>query len=199
MSDEEAGNFFQALLWQLGDAFVDGNFTRLAEHVQAGQARVYDEKSGRFQYNEAPFTPFTKPLADARLMLLTSSGHFVAGDDPRPLGIDNMTQAEAVAQITQFLRRPPTLSEIPTNTPTDKLRVRHGGYDVRAAQADPNVNLPLAHLRDMVAEGVFAELANPAYSFVGAAAQTPLLKNTGPAWVEKFQALGVDGAVLVPV
>lgn len=199
LSDEEAGQFFQELLWRIGDAFTNDDYAQVKAYVRAKQAQVYDQSGGRYTYDDAPFTPFTRSLADARLMLLTSSGHFVDGDDPKPFGIENMTQQEAMAQISQFLRQPPTLSEIPTDTPADSLRVRHGGYDIRAAQADLNVNLPFAHLRDMAAEGVFGELANPVYSFVGAAAQTPLIKKTGPAWVEQFQASGVDGAILVPV
>lgn len=38
-----------------------------------------------------------------------------------------------------------------------------------------------------------------AYSFVGACAQTPLLKTTGPRWVDMLQSQGVEAALLVPV
>jgi hypothetical protein len=199
LSDEEAGRFFQELLWKLGDAFADNDYAQIAEHVKSGQAQVYNQGGGRYTYEDAPFTPLAQPVAASRLMLLTSSGHFVEGDDPNPLGIEKMTQQQAMEMISQFLRRPPTLSEIPADTPNEKLQVRHGGYDIRAAEADAGVAFPLAHLNALAANGAIGALVNPAFSFVGAAAQTPLIKKTGPAWVERFQEMGVETAVLVPV
>jgi len=57
----------------------------------------------------------------------------------------------------------------------------------------------LALLREFAQEGRIGELAAHAYSFVGACAQTPLLKRTGPKWVERLQAAAIDAVVLVPV
>jgi hypothetical protein len=48
-------------------------------------------------------------------------------------------------------------------------------------------------------EGIIGSLAPNAYSFMGACAQTRLLKQTGPRWVEMFRQQGIEGAVLVPV
>ena len=42
-------------------------------------------------------------------------------------------------------------------------------------------------------------LAEDAYSFVGATAQSRLLKQSGPEWVKLFQQKQVDAALLVPV
>jgi D-proline reductase (dithiol) PrdB len=85
------------------------------------------------------------------------------------------------------------------DTPTDRLVVRHGGYDVRGARRDPDVNLPLQRLRELSVHGVFAGLSDPAYSFVGACSQVRLLKKDGPDWVQRFKAQKVDAALLVPV
>ena len=85
------------------------------------------------------------------------------------------------------------------DTPNDALEVRHGGYDIRGAQVDPNVAFPLERVRELQQEGLIGELAPEAYSFVGACAQTRLLKQTGPQWVEKFQKQHIDVVVLVPV
>ncbi len=198
LSDADAAGFVQELLHRLGDAFDDGDMSRLLEHVLTWQARGY-AGAGRWTYVDAPFTPLRKPLAASRLALLTSSGHFVAGDDPQPFGIPHMTQAQAEARINDFIQEEPVLSVIPTDTLTANLRVRHGGYDIRSAQADPNVAFPLDRLRELAQEGRIGELAPAAYSFVGACAQTPLLKRIGPAWAELLQAQAVDAVVLVPV
>lgn len=198
LTDAEARQFFQDLLHKLADTFDDGDLTRVADHVFTWQAKAY-AGAGNWHYPDGPFTPLRKPLAESRVALFTSSGHFVAGDDPEPFGVKEMTQVEAMARIDDFLREEPVLSVIPRETSIEQLRVRHGGYDIRSAQADPNVTFPLALMREFAQEGRIGELAAEAYSFVGACAQTPLLKRTGPKWVERLQAEAVDAVVLVPV
>lgn len=198
LSPEEAATFFQELLWKVGDSMDDGNLNRLVEHVTTWQQRGYD-KPAKFVYEDGPFAPLAKPLAETRLGLLTSTGHFVDGDDPQPFGVENMSQDEAVVNILKFIRSEPVLSEVPTDTPAEQLRARHGGYDVRGVLADPNVALPLAALNELVETGIIGEFASPAYSFVGAASQRRLLRTAGPKWVTLFQEQGIETAVLVPV
>jgi D-proline reductase (dithiol) PrdB len=197
-SDEDAAQFFQGLLWKLGDAFNDGNFDRVVAHVYEEQLRAYDRQSN-WAYDKGPFTPLRKSVSESRLALLTSSGHFVAGDDPEPFGVKDMTQVEAVERISEFLRAEPQLSAIPIDTPRAELRVRHGGYDIRGAQADPNVVLPIERLADLGRQGVIGELAPTAYSFVGACAQLRLLNGAGPRWVELLQQQEIDTVLLIPV
>jgi len=198
LSDEQASAFFQGLLAKLGDAYDSQNAAPVFEHIRQGQILSYAQEA-RAEYASGPFCPLDKPVSQARIMLLTSSGHFVQGDDPQPLGVENMTQTQAERQIMSFLKEPPRLSAIPVDTPAEQLVVRHGGYDVRGARKDPNVNLPLGRLREMVADHLFAEFVDPAYSFVGACSQTRLKKTVGPDWVNKFKGSDVDAAVLVPV
>lgn len=198
LSTEEAGRFFQDLLHKLGETFDDGDATRLIEHAREWQVRGYAGE-GEFTYSEGPFTPIPKPLSASRLALLASTGHFIEGQDPEPFGVKAMTQEEAIQRIGEFLRAAPELTAIPFDTPADRLRVRHGGYDIRAAQADPNVALPLELLRELRDTGAIGALAENAYSFVGAAAQTRILSQTGPQWVELLKQQQIDAALLVPV
>jgi len=198
LSDEDAAAFFQELLWKLGDTLDDGNAARLIEHAYAWQVHAYDSVSST-TYDEGPFTPLRKPLAESRIALLASSGQFIAGDDPRPFGVEDMCQEEACERIMDFIRSEPRLSTIPAGTPSDQLRARHGGYDVRAAQADPNTVLPHEIMLELADEGHFGKLAPDVYSFVGACSQRRLLKETGPQWVKLFQEMAIDAAVLVPV
>lgn len=197
-SAEEVAQFFQELLRRLGQAADTGDYSSVHDHVYQWQMRGYAAIKG-WTYEEGPFTPLQKPLTSAKLALLTSSGHFVVGDDPKPFGIDNMDQEQAMARINDFLREEPQLSAIPLHTTPDQLRVRHGGYDIAAAQADHNVALPIDPLRALAQAGQIGALAEDAYSFVGACAQTPLLKQTAPAWAEKLRAESVDAVLLVPV
>lgn len=198
LSPEDAGVFFQNLLWKLGDSMDDGDFNRIFEHIVEAQALAY-AGPGRFVYDDAPFMPVKKPCSQLRLALMASSGHYVEGYDPKPLGVENMSQKEAETRITDFLRAEPQLSKIPIDTPEEKLRVRHPGYDVRGAQADPNVNFPITRLLEMQKDGKIGELFPLAYSFVGATSQLRLQKRTGPEWVRMFQENHIDVALLVPV
>ena len=199
LSDDQAAKFFQDLLWKLGDAFDDGNFAQIVEHVCEGQKRAYTSEDKKFTYDDGPFTPFQKRVANSRLVLITSTGHFVEGKDPEPLGAKNMTQQEAIEKISEFVKEAPQLSTLPVDTPEDKLRVRHGGYDIRGVQADPNVAFPLRRLLELEHEGVVGQLIRQAYSFVGACSQKRLLKQTGPQWIEIFKQQPMDAALLVPV
>lgn len=198
LTDTDAARFFQDLLWKMGDAFNDGRFDRLLEHVNEWQVRAY-AREGKWTYAEGPFTPMPNTLSESRLILITSSGHFVEGNDPEPFGVKHMTQVEAEERILDFIRAEPKLSIIALDTPTEKLKVRHGGYDIRAAQADPGVVFPSEVLKELEEEGHIGELARNAYSFAGACSQKRLLKDAGPRWVKMIQEQQVDAALLVPV
>jgi hypothetical protein len=199
LSDDQAAGFFQDLLWKLGDAFDDGNFAHIFEHVCEWQKRAYGGEIKKFTYDDGPFALFQKRVSDSRLALITSTGHFVEGKDPEPLGIKKMTQQEAIEKISDFVKEAPQLSIIPVDTPQEKLQVRHGGYDIRGVLADPDVAFPLRRLLEMEQEGAIGKLIPQAYSFVGACSQKRLLKRTGPQWVEIFKQQSIDAALLVPV
>jgi len=52
--------------------------------------------------------------------------------------------------------------------------------------------------RILAAAGAIGELAENAYSFVGAAAQTPLLKKSAPKWAEMIKQQGIEAMILLP-
>ncbi|MGD9754109.1 MAG: glycine/sarcosine/betaine reductase selenoprotein B family protein [Acidimicrobiia bacterium] len=202
LDPSEAGRFLEEVLAALGSVIDDGDATTLVDTHRRWQERAYGahlDGKARFSYDSGPFTPLTKDLRDCRVALLTSSGHFVDGDDPRPFGVEAMTQQEAEARIGEFLKAEPSLSAIPVDTPAEQLRVRHGGYPVHAAAADHNVALPLVPLQQLAAEGVIGEVAPVAYSFVGAAAQLRLRDRVAPQWAARLRDDAVDAVLLVPV
>lgn len=198
LSIEEAADFFQQLLEKLGDTLDDGNVERLIDHVVSGQVQGYRQPT-MWHYDEGSFTQLTKSVSEMRIGLLTSTGHFVTGEDPEPFGVKGMSQAEAIDRIQDFLRAAPDLSPIPLTTPREQLHVRHGGYDIRGVQVDRNVALPLDRMVELDAEGVIGTAVSPAYSFVGAAAQRRLLSQSIPSWAEEIRQQGIEGMVLVPV
>ncbi len=198
LTADRAGLFLQQLLNALGDSLNDGSLDRVGKLVYEGQAEAYD-RPGKYTYEDGPFHQLSKPVKQLRLALMATSGHFVAGSDPEPFGVKDMSDQDAEARIVDFLKTEPQLSEIPVDTPEQQLRVRHGGYDVRGARTDPNIAFPVSRLRELQKEGIIGELFPTAYSFVGACSQMRLLKHTGPQWVEKFQSHGIEALLLVPV
>ena len=198
LSDGEVAEFFRGLLELLGDAFDTGDYETIREYCFRWQVKGYTPPAGtppQFQYDTAPWTPLAKPLSHARLALISTGGVFVEGHDP--LGPNGPTQHEAVLRIQEFLRGDPALATIPRDTPSRLLRVRHPGYDIRGALRDHNVVFPIDHLKALEEEGVIGELAEEAYSFVGATSQIRLLKEHAPRWAERLTANGVDAALLV--
>lgn len=198
LSEEDAAQFFQDLLWKLGDASNDGMLNPIIEHIYQWQVNAYRGKL-HWEYEDAPITRMSKPLSQARIGLLSTSGHFVEGDDPQPFGVTDMSQKEALMRISEFLKEEPPLSRIPIDTPREKLRVRHGGYDIRAAQLDLNTVFPLDRILELEKEGKIGEVMKIAYSFVGASSQYLLMNKAIPKWIDLLKDHGVDGMILVPV
>ncbi|MDM8515483.1 glycine/sarcosine/betaine reductase selenoprotein B family protein [Desulfobacterales bacterium HSG16] len=197
-SDKDGGDFFQILLQKIAAGFDSGDFSQMKDHVLEWQSKAHSEQKG-FEYEDGPFTRPEKPLSESRLSLLTSTGHFIEGQDPEPFGVKNMSQEEAVSRIMEFIKEKPALSAIPKDIPVENLRVRHGGYDIKGVQADPDVALPIRRLRELEQEGIIGQLTENAYSFTGACSQKYLLKKAGPEWANLLKEQSTDVALLVPV
>lgn len=200
LSDPEAAEFFEGLLDHIGNSYDKGRLDDIIDHVVEWQARGYTpapDAKRTWVYEEGPFTNPSKPLAESRVALLTSSGHFT--EDPGPFGVVGMTQQEAEDRINDFLKVAPDLSRVPVNSTGDELTVRHGGYDITSVALDHNVALPIDILRELDDAGVIGELYPEAFSFVGAAAQRRLQKQTAPEWTAMLQDADIDVALLIPL
>lgn len=201
LSDDAAMEFFRRLLLRVGDLYDTGDATEIIELAYQAQIDGYapdPDRPSRWRYEDHPFTALSKPLAECRVGMLTSSGHFVAGDDPRPFDVADMSQQEAEERIGEFLREAPILSAIPRDTPGTDLRVRHGGYDIRSAERDFNVTFPRDALVAAATEGTVGAVASTLYSFPGATAQGRL-KQAAPGWAQRLKDEDIDVLLLVPV
>lgn len=204
LDDTEFGDFLEELFEATSATLDDGDASRVNDVMYRWQIRAHDghvvePADFAHAHDDVPLATLDRPLGESRLALITSSGHFVDGDDPEPFGVVGMTQQEAEDRITEFVRAAPELSEIPIDTPPSQLRVRHGGYPVASVAADHQVALPLEHLRALAEAGSIGELAPTAFSFVGAAAQGRIKREVGPAWAQRLRDDGIDAVLLVPV
>lgn len=201
MDETAAAELLRLLLVESGGLLDHGDTGDLIDLIVDAQAAAYSTRTlpDRYHYDSAPFTRPARAVADSTVALLTSSGHFVAGDDPRPFGVPDMTQEEAARRIGDFLKAEPDLSAVPVDAPREATRVRHGGYDIRGSAADRNVTFPVDRLRELEGDGKIGRLLPDAFSFVGAASQGRILRSAGPAWADMLVGRGADVALLVPV
>ncbi|MBI4298942.1 MAG: hypothetical protein HY666_04190 [Chloroflexi bacterium] len=199
LTDQDAAEFFRGLLEKLGAAFDSREYGALLDYVFQWQVRTYTPTEGAppppFRYDETPWTPLRKPLSQSRIALVSAAGLFVDGEDP--LGPDGPTQEQAVPRIQEFLRMAPILSTIPRDADRRCLKVRHPGYDIRAALLDHNVVFPIDRLKELQSEGEIGELAEEHYSFVGASSQKRLLAEAAPQWATLLKSKDVDAILLV--
>ena len=197
-SEELADEFLRELLDLTGNLIDDGDTQPIVEAIVRAQSEAYSG-AGHFEYDNKPFAVLDQPVSESRVALLTTTGHFAEGDDPKPFGMDGLTQEQAVGMTGEFGKADPVLSEIPITTSRVNTRVRHGGYDIRATAADRNSSLPIDRMIELADEGAIGEFVNPAFSFVGLASQLRLRKEIGPAWAAIAKAAGAQAAVLVPI
>ena len=197
----DAAEFFRLLLLEVGELMDGADSDRLLDLVYEWQVAAYQppvHEDRPFTYEDRPFTQLPGELRELTVGLVTSSGHYVAGEDPRPFGIEDMTQEESIRRIDDFMRSVPELTAIPRDTSTADLLVRHPGYDIRSVARDPGVAFPRSVLVEAEHAGRIGALAGTLYSFVGAVAQGRLRKVI-PNWIERWKNDGVQALLLVPV
>ena len=197
ISENEFTNFLENLLNVIVDDIDKDEFGELKQLIFNSQIKGYLPKTNndKYTYEDTPWTEFKKSLKESRLSLISAGGVFCTDNDPmEPKG---MTQEDAINKISEFLKSPPTLAEIPNNISTKKLSIRHPGYDIRAAEQDPNVVFPYQILKNLHKENVFGSYTDNFYSFVGASQQSAIIKTHAPKWAEMLKSHNVDAVLLV--
>ena len=187
--EEIANEYLQELLRLTGQLIDGGDTVPIVEVIVLARSKAY-AGAGRFVYDTGPFATLEQPLSESRVALLTTTGHFAEGDDPDPFGVENLTQDQVVKMSVEMGKADPTLSEVPVSTTRDRTRVRHTGYDIRAAEADRNTSFPIDRMLELKKDGVIGKFVDPAFSFVGLTSQLRLCKQIAPAWAERAKSAG---------
>jgi len=133
-----------------------------------------------------PFAPLKKPLHESKVALLTTGGIHLL--DQPPFDMEN-PDGDATYRV------------IPGDVALEHSTITHKYYDHSDADADLNVIFPLAHLRDLVANGVIGALAPRHFGFMGhidGEQVAQLTGSTAPDVAVKLRADGVDFALLTP-
>lgn len=166
----------------LADWYEEFRTGWLAHYQKTGQTDFQLYKRPK---NEAtPGVPGIN-LSQSRLMFITTAGAYVpASQDP----------FDAINDLGDY-----SIRQFGSDVAFDQLAYAHEHYDQTAVTADPQVLMPLTHLRNKVAAGEIGELAPSIISFSGyqpdlkQVVETMIPQIVGVALAEKIQA-----ALIVP-
>ena len=154
-------------------------------YMQAIRARYESLGYTPYRWVEAdsapPWQALSKPLARARLGLLSTCG------------------AYALGQVAYHYKDDTSIRALPTGIDTQDLRFSHitENYLVDPKR-DPNCILPLAQLRGLRQQGVIGALAEQVFSCMGGVySQRRVRDEVAPALLDAFRAQNVDCALLV--
>ena len=134
-----------------------------------------------------PWTPLKKPLAESRLILISSAGIVTAQQKP----FDNSMRGGD-----------PSIREIPSDVDVATLIETHrsDAFDHAGIRLDPNLAFPVDRLRELSAAGLIGSLNHRYVSIMGSiTAPGRLIKKTVPQVVPKLIEDQVDIALLIPV
>jgi len=137
------------------------------------------------------WAPFTKPLAEAQIAVLSSAGIFL-----------NDTQESF--DMEREKREPswgdPTWRAIPRDVAQDRVDAAHLHINTEHVKKDVGVALGLRAFASLEADGVIGRLADENYSVMGF--QAPGCEvwrtQTGPEIVQRLRDAAVDALVLAP-
>jgi len=146
----------------------------------------YDKPYEWAHHTEAPFTPLTKPLAECRVALVSTSDIAIAGPD----GDRDRSNEFAVGNVYS----------LPVDTPVEKLYSRQEHYDQHATTLDDvNAYYPISRLQELVARGRLGSLAPRCHGVYTGYSQRKTVEADAPEVLDRCREDGVDVALLTPV
>lgn len=134
-----------------------------------------------------PLARSKRPLADARVALVTSAGIVVDGQPPFDMSVRG---GDASFRV------------IPGDVDIDRLGEFHRSrsFDHAGISADRNLALPLDRLRELASDGTIGTVAARHLSFMGSiTAPGRLVRESAPAAAQLLVDDQIDIALLVPV
>jgi D-proline reductase (dithiol) PrdB len=136
-------------------------------------------------FEEIPFAPLAKPLAQCRVGLATSSEMAILGDSG-PWDDEEDPSRDVYA--------------LPTSTPTEKLYTKKEAFDrYETTLDDPESYLPINRLREYAEQGKIRGLAPRFQVIYSQYSQRKTMTVDAPAIVEQMREDGVDVALLTAI
>ena len=139
------------------------------------------------RYDSTPHTSLRAPLAECRVVLVTTAGLHTPDQTP----FDD-----------HFKGGDYSYREIPNTVHPHALEIAHRStaYDESGLEADRNLAFPLDRFRELEAEGRIGSLNNRHFSFMGSiTAPWRLIKRSAPEVAQHLKSDDVDVTFLTPV
>ena len=138
-------------------------------------------------FDEVPFMPLEKPLAECRVGLVSTSDVGIRSADGE--GRDK-SQDNPIGNVYS----------VPTDTPVEKLFSRQESYDKYATHLDDvNSYFPVSRLDDKVNEGRLGSLAPRCHGVYTSYSHRRTSEDDAPEVLKRCREDGVDVAILTPV
>jgi hypothetical protein len=180
----------------MSPAAVEAKLAFAAEHdtpvPYMQRTRDYYQALGFAPYRwahfaDVPFAPLRKPLARARVALITTAAPFQPGAGDQGPGAPYNAGAKFYKTFS-----------VPTETEPD-LRISHVGYDRRHTSAeDINTYFPLARLKEAAAAGRIGALGPRVHGAPTNRSQRVTVETDAAELLARCQEDGVDAVVLAP-
>lgn len=157
----------------------------------------YRRKGGTNDYRYAhfedgPFQRPLKPVAESRLVLISSAGFVVVPDDappPAPYRGINIGEKDRVEVF-----------DIPSATPADRIHYVTGAHNRRdSPMDDPDAFFPVTRLRELQAAGRIGGLAENFLRIRPCYSQRKTRELDAPEVLRRCRAQGVDVALFAPI
>jgi len=166
------------------------NLQEWQEHFENGWLAAYqstgevDWHTYRPPINKSHISGKGVNLSTSRLMLISSAGAFL------PASQQPFNASSALGDYS--------IRELPTSVDLKDLSFAHDHYDHQAVDEDPQVLVPLDHLRALQKDGAIGELIAP-ISFMGYQPDVfRVVTETFPAILEKTRSEKANAVLLVP-
>jgi D-proline reductase (dithiol) PrdB len=139
---------------------------------------------------EIPWTPMTKPIAEARFALVTTAGVYVKHKQ-EPFDLEG--------ERKNPLWGDPTYRAIPSDVSQNQVGVAHLHINTEDIEDDVNIVLPVQRFQELAETGEVGSLASHHYSFMGYQANDDEWRNRyGSEVAQRMIEAEVDAALITP-
>ena len=178
-SEEDVTRFMNELFNLSAHAKEEDNWQPVEQFLVRWEEILTDRLELPMAFDTTPWAPFTKPLSQARIAVLTTGGIHLA--DQEPFNVDGDW----------------SYREIPLDTPLEDFRVAHTHYDTNGVAEDVDSVFAIHRLQQLVEEGIVGGAHSPTFSFMGYIYDVAgLIEVTAPEVAQRLKEEAVDGAVI---
>ena len=178
-SDEDVTRFMNELFNLAAQAKEEDDWRPVEQFLNRWEEILTARLDLPMAFDTTPWSPFTKPLSEARIAVLTTGGIHTC--DQEPFNVDGDW----------------SYREIHLDTPLEDFRVAHTHYDTNGVAEDPDSVFAIHRLQELAEEGIVGEAHSPTFSFMGYIYDVAgLIEVTAPEVAQRLKDEQVDGAVI---